>query len=361
MFNPSRLILARKRRRLTGKGFADLIGMSPVTVSRLEKATNEPEPETVDAIARALEFPREFFFGDDLDALTEDAASFRSLTAMTAKERDAALAAGSLAYLLSDYVVRIFDLPTPDLLDLSYASDPATAARQLRQHWSLGEQPISNMIKLLESKGVRVFSLSENTKNVDAFSCWRNQTPYVFLNTFKTSERSRFDAAHELAHLVLHRHGGPHQGRAAEMEAQAFASAFLMPEADVRARLPMVSTLDRLIRAKKRWGVSVAALAYRLHKLGTLSDWQYRMYCIQIQRRFGNAEPEGIAREESVVWKQVFTELWSDRISKNKIADDLNIPVDELENLVFGLVGSNSVQQAEPELKKGKPNLRLLK
>jgi hypothetical protein len=45
--------------------------------------------------------------------------------------------------------------------------------------WALGEQPIS-MIKLLESKGVRVFSLAENTKTVDAFSCWRNDVPYVF-------------------------------------------------------------------------------------------------------------------------------------------------------------------------------------
>src|SRR3546814_6566541 len=52
----------------------------------------------------------------------------------------------------------------------------------------------------------------EDTKNVDAFSCWRNGQPFVFLNTFKSAERSRFDAAHELAHLVLHRHGGP-QGR----------------------------------------------------------------------------------------------------------------------------------------------------
>ncbi|MBR1326893.1 helix-turn-helix domain-containing protein [Bradyrhizobium ottawaense] len=355
MFNPQRLSLARKRRRLSSKGFAELIGMSPVTVTRLEKANNEPEPETVDLIAKKLGFPREFFFGDEVDDLDKDAASFRSLTSMTARERDAALASGSLAYLLSDYVSKRFNLPEPQLIDLSHERDPAAAARTLRQVWALGEQPISSMIKLLEAKGVRVFSLAENTKNVDAFSCWRNDIPYVFLNTFKSAERSRLDASHELAHLVLHKHGAPRQGRDAEMEANNFASSFLMPMADIKSRLPFVGRLDELVAAKKRWGVSTSALAYRLHKLGILSDWQYRTFCIQInQRGYRTNEPNGLPREESVIWKKVFTELWSERISKQQVAADLCLPADELENLVFGLTGST----APPERAKGRPSLK---
>jgi hypothetical protein len=43
-----------------------------------------------------------FFCSDDVDEPQADAASFRSLTVMSAKERDAALAASSLAFLLSD-------------------------------------------------------------------------------------------------------------------------------------------------------------------------------------------------------------------------------------------------------------------
>lgn len=355
MFSGQRLSLARKRRRLTSRGFAQQIGMSPVTITRLEKENNEPEPETVDAIARVLGFPREFFFGDDVDEVTKDAASFRSLTTMTARERDAALASGSIAYLLSDYISERFNLPEPDLMDLSHERDPSTAARSIRQIWALGEQPISNMIKLLESKGVRVFSLAENTKNVDAFSCWRNGIPYVFLNTFKSADRSRLDAAHELAHLVLHRHGGPRQGREAETEANIFASAFLMPTADIKSRLPFVGRLDDLVTAKKRWGVSTAALAYRLHKLGILSDWQYRMFCIQMNERgFRTNEPNGVPREESVIWKSVFTALWTEKVSKSKIAADLHLPPEELENLVFGLTSD----PAPPTRPIGRPDLR---
>ncbi|WP_454619026.1 helix-turn-helix domain-containing protein [Bradyrhizobium cenepequi] len=354
MFNPQRLSLARKRRRLSSKGFAELIGMSPVTVTRLESGNNEPDPTTIDLISKKLKFPKEFFYGGDIDDLERGAASFRSLSSMTARERDAALASGSLAYLLSDYVAERFNLPEPKLIDLSHERDPAAAARTIRQAWALGEQPISSMIKLLESKGVRVFSLAENTKNVDAFSCWRNGVPYVFLNTFKSAERSRLDAAHELAHLVLHKHGGP-QGRDAELEANSFASSFLMPKADVLSRIPFVGRLDDVVAAKRRWGVSTAALAYRLHKLGVLSDWQYRTFCIQInQRGYRTAEPNGLPREESVLWKKVFTELWTDRISKSQVAAQLHLPADELENLVFGLTSD----VAPPERAKGRPSLK---
>ena len=206
MFNPSRLTLARKRRRLTGRELAELAGLTPVHVSRIEQGKAENlEKSTLEALPKALGFPSDFFFGGDIDLPNKDSASFRSLSAMTAKERDAALSAGAIAYLLSDWVEERFNLPEVDLLDLSHEREPDSAARSLRSYWGLGEKPISNVIKLLESKGVRVFSLSEDTKNVDAFSCWRNGVPYVFLNTFKTSERSRFDALHELGHLVLHR------------------------------------------------------------------------------------------------------------------------------------------------------------
>jgi IrrE N-terminal-like domain len=60
--------------------------------------------------------------------------------------------------------------------------------------------------------------------------------PFVFLNTLKSGEHSRFDAA-ELGHLVLHRHAAPN-GQEAEQDANAFASALLMPSASVRAHAP---------------------------------------------------------------------------------------------------------------------------
>jgi Zn-dependent peptidase ImmA (M78 family)/DNA-binding XRE family transcriptional regulator len=358
MFNPSRLTLARKRRRLTGEGLAKLIGVTPVSMSRFEQGINGPAPETLDAIVRVLKFPKKFFFGKDIDSPSQEAVSFRSLTSMTAKERDAALSAGSFAYLLSDWVAERFNLPKVNLIDLSYEGNPKKAALSMRQYWALGQQPISSMVKLLESKGVMVFSLSENTKNVDAFSCWRNDTPYVFLNTLKSTEHGRFDAAHELGHLVLHKHGGPHQ-KAAEYEANTFASCFLMPEADIRSMVSYVTSINQLIQIKKRWGVSIAALVYRLHKIGLLTDFKYRSLYIQINKMgYRTKEPNGLPREESVIWKKVFMELWTDRITKSHVADDLHIPFEEIENLVFGLNGSPPATQNQSN--KQRNNLRVV-
>lgn len=347
MFNVERLDLARKRRRFTAKTLAEKAGIAPVTLSRIIHKLQVPDEKTIEALVAALGFTRAFFEQDDFDPIDASAASFRSLTGMTARERDAALAAGSLAFEVMDWVSERFTLPEPDILDLGHERNPVAAARMLRQHWAIGEKPIGNMIKLLESKGARVFSLAENTKNVDAFSCWRNNEPFIFLNTFKSSERSRFDAAHELGHLVLHRHGGP-QGRKAETEANNFASAFLMPQADLMSTIPYVSSVNQIIQAKKRWGVAAVALAYRLNKLGLMTEWQY----IQINRQYRSSEPEGIPLERSTVWQMILTELWKDGLSRSHIAQQLLMPDDELDNLLFGLVA----ETAPPE--RHNPTLR---
>lgn len=356
MFNPSRLELARKRRRMTARILSAESEVAPVTLSRITNGKQSPDERTLDRLAAALAYPKEFFSGEEIDAIDVDAASFRSLKAMTATERDAALAAGSLAYELSDWVKGRFNLPATDLLDLSHERDPAAAARIMRQHWAIGEKPIGHFIKFLEAKGVRVFSLAENTKNVDAFSCWRNDEPFIFLNTFKTAERSRYDAAHELGHLVLHRHGGPNQ-RDAEQEANSFASSFLMPRADVISSIPRVYSLDQIIKAKKRWGVSAAALAYRLNKMGLASEWQYRSFVIQLNRNHSSSEPDGLPYEQSHVWRTVLTELWKEGISRDKIAVELKVPVEEIDNLVFGLTSS----VAAPPRSEGRPQLRMVK
>lgn len=341
-FNAERLVLARRRRRHSAKTLADLVGVTPVTLSRWENSKTEPEIDVVDKLAAALNFPPAFFYGNSCATPDTETASFRSLKAMSASEREAALAAGAFAYLLADWIADRFDLPEHDLLDLSAESDPEAAAGALRQHWGLGLAPVPDMVRLLEAKGVKLFTLAENTKNVDAFSCWRDETPFAFLNTFKSTEHSRFDAAHELGHLVMHKHGGP-GGRDAEHEANRFASAFLMPADDVRARVRQVYSLSDLIPAKKRWGVSVAALAYRLNKLGILSEWQYRGFCIEMSRLgYRTAEPDGLPPEQSQLWQKVFRSLWADRITRDDIARDLALPATEIDNLVFGLTGSQS-------------------
>lgn len=340
MFNSSRLKIARQRRKLSGKRLAELAGVTPVTISKIENG-HQPEAAVVDKLAAALGYPKDFFFMCPPEVLESDTVSFRSLKKMNAAERDASLAAGTLGIALYDWIDSKFNLPEPDLIDLSKERNrPEGAARILRQHWQLGDRPVGNILKLLESKGVRILSLSENTRNVDAYSFWRSDYPYVFLNQEKTAERSIFDSIHELGHLVLHHHAGARNEKGAEMQADRFASAFLMPEADVMNRIAHVYDASQIIKAKNRWKVSAMALAYRLHSLKLISDWSYRSICIELGKRgYRKGEPVGIERETSTVLAKVLTALWNKRMTKADIAKDLSVPLEEIETLIFRLTG----------------------
>ena len=342
MFNPQRLTFARKRRGMDKTRLANALGVNLRTITGYEKNEFEPKPEVLGRLVDVLMFPKEFFFQGDIEELSPMTASFRSMSKMSASKRDIALSSGAVALLLNKAIEERFTLPPIDLPDFSREPTPEAAAAALRRHWGLGEQPVKNMIHLLESKGIRVFSLAIDAQEVDAFSLWRENQPLVFLNTNKSSEHSRFDSAHELVHLALHRHGELKKldgSQSIEREANAFASAFLMPPGSVRSYALPFPTLAQLIERKKIWGTSVAAVNYRFHQLGITSEWSYRDLCIQIARNgYRKTEPETMQRETSQVLAKVFASLREDGIQTTHIADELRVSVDDLDQLVFGLV-----------------------
>ncbi len=350
---------------MTKKGLADLIGVTPNTILRYEVGEMAPSDDSLEKLARALQFPKEFFAGPEIDQPRRDNASFRGMASKSDRIMDAALASGAIAFVLDDWITKDYSRPEPDVLDLQH-QDPHTAAMLLRQHWGLGHKPIANMVHLLETNGVRVFSLAENTKEVDAFSLWRDDTPYVFLNRFKSSERSRFDAAHELAHLCLHKHGGANTeyiGDNLEREANAFAGAFLMPENDVRSifQRPIYS-VDDLAEYKKRWRVSVSAFNYRLRELGLISEGKCTSNYVEMSRRgWLKAEPGGIAREQSSVLQDIINDLLSRGITKTKIAKELMVPPSEIEALLFGLANMTTIDGAGTSSPRRDVKLRLIK
>lgn len=341
MFNPKRLALARKRRRLTCKALAERAGLSPDTITRLELGKHDPDEVTIVSLAKALNYPKEFFSADDPPDVTTDAVSFRSFSKMSARERDAAVSAGSLGLELMEWVESRFALPEPNLVDLSYQRDVEVAAMDLRQFWGLGDRPIKTLIPLLEMHGVRVLSLSENTANVNAFSFWRDGIPFIFLNNFKSAESSIFDMAHELGHLCMHKGDDPKGRKDFERESDLFASVFLMPKNDVRSNIEFPVSVGSILKWKYRWRVSAMALAYRLKSLNLVGDNRYRSICIELSKRgYRSIEVEGVEREVSKVWRKVFEALWAEKTTKNNVAKELGIPLDELEGLIWNLAGA---------------------
>lgn len=336
MFNPTRFACARKRKGLSKSQLASLIGVDLRSVSAYEAGNTTPRDDVLQRISTKTGFPVEFFFGDDLEEPNPDAVSFRSMKKMTSRQKNMAVSQGTLAIHLCNYIEDKFDLPKADIPDLSHEPTPEVASETLRKYWGIGNLPIKNLIHLLESKGIRVFSLSIETREVDAFSMWKGERPMIFLNTYKTAERSRMDAAHELAHLALHRHAFA-RTRDVETEAKTFASAFLMPKASVIAQGVRSPSFTELAELKKIWKVAVAALNYRLHTVGMTSEWHYRMTCFEIAKQGRGAEPNEIPRETSQVLAKVFSGLYEEGVTRSDVARELSIPRSELEQLMFGL------------------------
>ena len=209
-----------------------------------------------------------------------------------------------------------------------------------RSRWGLGFGPIPNMIHLLEAHGVRVFAVAPDCRDIDAFSFVRDETPYVFLNTEKTGERQRFDAAHELGHLVLHGSGNTStEGRDKELEANHFAAAFLMPQNGILQERLRNATLNRIVETKTRWKVSAMALTHRLHELGLITDWVYRSSCVTLsQAGYRKSEPAGMVPEGSQVLKKVL--FGANRIPINDVAHQLGVTKSEVRSHISELVPS---------------------
>ena len=207
VLTPSRMVIARKRRGLTLTQLAGLTGLSTRSISLYENGHQEPSADTLRQLAGALDVSPGFLGAPDVDEIPEDSVSFRALSKMTARQRDRALSAGRVALLINDWIDARFRLPRPTS-PASPAMIPKSAAEMVRAHWGLGERPVSNVLHLLESRGARIYSLTPENIELDAYSLYWDGRPFIFLATGKTGERGRFDAAHELGHLVLH---GEHQ------------------------------------------------------------------------------------------------------------------------------------------------------
>ncbi|TKB53095.1 ImmA/IrrE family metallo-endopeptidase [Ferrimonas aestuarii] len=361
IFNPSRLKLARQRRQYTIKALSEKVGLTSRMVSEYEKerCSSIPPEKTVSAFAQALNYPESFFFEGELtDQIEQKSVSFRSAKSMKASNMHAAIGAGIIGELLNSYFESKFQLVQPKLPEL-VGEDPELAASMLRSELALGEKSISNMVHILESLGVRVYSLDENTQAVDAFSFWKNDIPFVFLNTKKSGERSRFDAAHELAHLILHKNDEV-QGRDKEREADAFAAHFLMPKNTVLSRTNRFLTVSDVIKLKKNWKVSAMALIVHMKNVGAITEWHYKNLIIEASKLgLRTNEIDGIERERSKLISKMLLILKKHGVGISDIARNLSLPYDEVSSMLFDFEVVH--RNENPTRSNKKPSLRLVK
>jgi Zn-dependent peptidase ImmA (M78 family)/DNA-binding XRE family transcriptional regulator len=336
-FNPTRLTLARQRNGFTKRRLAELCNVSINSITGWENGTEDPP---VELLSRTLSFPSEFFLSDDPLIVSKESVAFRAQSSMSVRQLERVLASTALALEFCKWIEKNYRVPKPNLPDFSEFQHalPAVTAESLRSIWGLYQQPISQLLPLLERKGVRIFSLPIADREIDAFSFWRNTTPYIFLNTGKTAERMRFDLAHELGHLLMHRQILGQRPHNLEQDAQIFASNLLMPADALYAQVTGRLRLADIFTLKRYWRVSAVALVHRLSELSIISEWHYRTWMIELsQRGYRSSEPEGIHPETSQLFKELLRLLREDGWSSRRLAEKLSIPEYEISSFMFGL------------------------
>jgi Zn-dependent peptidase ImmA (M78 family)/transcriptional regulator with XRE-family HTH domain len=306
-FIPGRLTMAREARALRKRDFAALIDRSDATVSKYE---SEDRPQRPDAavlprMAEVLGVEISWFF-KPLPRRIDTTVFYRSLISELGLMRDKARArldfVESIEQVVSEHV-EFPELDVPDLLDgRPYASlrrdDFDHYARALRDQWELGDGPIDDLLLVIENAGIIVAEDEIGSVKLDGVSRWSTVTgrPYMLVAVDKNvAVRRRLDAAHELAHLTLHRHVSPEDHtrnfRLIEEQAMAFAGAFLLP-ADTFGDEIYSHSLEALLSLKTKWKVSVGAMIKRLVNMDIISEeyerrlWQYYSY-----RRWRTREP----------------------------------------------------------------------
>ena len=308
-FDGKRLAHARVSRGLRKKELADLIRVTPSAVTQYEQGSSSPGPSVIAELSLVLSYPPSFFErGRPRSEISHDECHFRRLRSTSKLERSRVLARAELLMELVGVVERHgvafppLDLPNDLSRFAGSLSHVEEVAVNLRKGWGLGIGPIDNMVRLLESKGCIVTRLHSESESVDAFSTWMPRRPLVVLSSNKDNvERSRYDAAHELAHLVFHHDAEP-GSRHIEEQAHKLGAAILMPAQAIRKEFPRRFSWEKYFDLKERWKVSLAALVRRARDLGIISKATYKRTMVQYSTYgWRNGEPGNLTQPEQPV------------------------------------------------------------
>lgn len=351
-FVAGRLRQAREARGLTLIGLADLVGVSSSAISQYEKGQHTPRPETFDLLTKRLNLPATYFLRPETVASVEQHRLFyRSMSSATKQARTRAGRRLEWFKEIAEYFEQFFDFPEPNIPDFGFPEDfrlltKATiesAAEQLRSHWRLGLEPIADVTRTMESNGIYVTRSTLGAETLDAFSEFEGARPYVFLNKDKNVlVRSRFDAAHEIGHLILHRNVRQKElNRASdfkliEQQAHHFGGAFLFPAKSFQREIWGLS-LDSFRSLKPTWKMSIAAMIARAVQLEMLDEDSAKRLWINLARRgWKQQEPlDDMPCEEPKLFSKAADALVKNRIkTREQIIDDLSLAPSDIEELL---------------------------
>ena len=327
--------------------------VSDETVSNLESGQRQPGADTLASLCDALGFPLGYFSAaSNPGGELEGVISFRSRASKTKRQNHCLniwrKQAGRVLKFISQYV----NLPAVRLPQTSWSeNDPADSlvdraeelAQKCRRLWGIGDGPIANLTRLVESMGVCVIQLDlPDMEEVDGFSCWQDGRPMIFLIAKQSAARGRFNVAHEVLHLIAHRQvpndALEDKDTLAVLESQAhtFGLALTLP-GNTYGREVISLNVNHFIQQKRRWNISMAAQAKRCLQLGILDDDQFLQFRKNLSwNKYVKKEPldDSVPREEPLMMKQAIEMLYDHGVVRGwQIGKEFNLPPANLEQI----------------------------
>lgn len=337
-----RLKSARLLAKLTQEELAQKVNITKNAISKYEKGEMMAETNVLRLLAEALNVSFDYLIRPYDVELTN--VEFRKKARMS-KEDEHSIGAQILNrienYLKTEEILGIrstFQNPFNGVI-ISTMNDMEHYAARLTELWQIGSYGIPSVYQLLESHEIKLIELPFP----ETFDGWSGTAsgkyPVIVINkNTSTTERKRFTALHELAHLLF---GFDDELSDKEIEdlCHYFAGAILVPKTTMFRMFgesrKEISPRERL-EVNRLFGISHQAFMRRAKELGIIKPYVYKQFSFLISK---NREEKGLSlykgeekttRFNSLVIRALTEEL----VTPGKASELSELPMEQLEEIM---------------------------
>ncbi len=328
-----RLRQARRAVGLSLRGLADRVGLSHAAIQKFERGDLFPSSDCLIKLSEVLNIRVERLFRPQTVKI--ERIRYRKKGSLGKKSKE------EIEQQLLEKLERRVELencfPFPVFVAFdgpgfksSSDGDLEAAAVKRREDWGLGLAPIHDLIDVFEGHGIRVVQIETDDEAFDGQFFLSGQDPVIVISNNWPGDRQRFTLAHELGHLLFH----PAKKLDEERVCDRFAGAFLFPKAAVQKEFGEKRSsieLRELLLAKQEYGLSMAAVLYRLVQSKVISESHFKSWKSHFKKEGWRFREPGhqLPPETAHHFEQmVFHALGEEYISESKAAELLNVRLD---------------------------------
>lgn len=333
----------RLKKNMTKSALAKACGVSSMAITNYEKGVRNPDMDTINKLALALDVKIADFLQVRNSSLTFEHKSFRKNYNLSESTKE------YIRESVEEYFSRFFNAveclggdPLPEPINchsLKPSGNLADDAKRLRSALGLPVVgPIMGLKAVLENKGILLLEIDVESTKFSGMNGIVNDYPYIVVNRDMTEERIRSTIAHELVHVMF----DIPDDKDEEEYATKISGAFLISKEDLEREIGIrrKAITNDFTFICKEYGVSMLLLTLRAKQAGIISEYVYKDFIIKASKAgWRKNEPRRVDHEELTLFKQlVYRAIAEDSITIQKGAELLHESYNDVENYSKGEV-----------------------